>query len=55
MLDWTTSFLSDETIIKPREKSVKHFLGAHNIWEELKGRILPVGRDGKMSDLLTNS
>jgi hypothetical protein len=31
MLDWTTSFLSDETIIKLRWKSVKHFLGAYNI------------------------
>ncbi len=26
MLDWTTSFLSDETIIKLRTKSVKQFL-----------------------------
>ena len=31
MLDWTTSFLSDETIIKLRSKSVKHFLEGYNI------------------------
>ena len=31
MLDWTTSFLSDETIIKLRWKSVKHFLRDYNI------------------------
>lgn len=31
MLDWTTSFLSDETIIKPRKKSVKQFLRHHKI------------------------
>jgi len=29
MLDWTTSFLSDETIIKPRLKSVKLFLSKY--------------------------
>jgi hypothetical protein len=32
MLDWTTSFLSDETIIKPVRKSVKHFLEGYKIW-----------------------
>lgn len=31
MLDWTTSFLSDGTIISPEKKAVKHFLWAHNI------------------------
>jgi hypothetical protein len=33
MLDWTTSFLSDETIIKLRRKSVKHFLEGYDIGE----------------------
>ena len=38
MLDWTTSFLSDETIIKLSEESVKHFLGHYHISEGLSGR-----------------
>ena len=35
MLDWTTSFLSDETIIKPRGKSVKQFLRPYYIQKAL--------------------
>ncbi len=31
MLDWTTSFLSDAPIIKPRVNIVKFFLPAYNI------------------------
>jgi len=35
MLDWTTSFLSDETIIKPSGKPVKQFLRQHYIHDGL--------------------
>ena len=42
MLDWTTSFLSDETIIKPRSKSVKHFLVEHNRRKRAIDEPLPV-------------
>jgi hypothetical protein len=31
MLDWTTSFLSDETMIKLESKPVKQFLAEHYI------------------------
>lgn len=44
MLDWTTSFLSDETIIKLRSKSVKHFLEGYNIHARKKRGTLPVDR-----------
>ena len=43
MLDWTTSFLSDETIIKPRRKSVKHFLDGYYIHAKPQKETLPVG------------
>jgi hypothetical protein len=44
MLDWTTSFLSDETIIKPSSESVKHFLYGHNIQVRTGDGTLPVGK-----------
>ena len=42
MLDWTTSFLSDETIIKPREESVKQFLWAHYIQKDAGASLLQI-------------
>jgi hypothetical protein len=42
MLDWTTSFLSDETIIKLGRKSVKHFLEAHSISADIATGILQI-------------
>jgi hypothetical protein len=46
MLDWTTSFLSDETIIKPREKTVKQFLRRYYIQEGLDMSALDMVFDG---------
>ena len=37
MLDWTTSFLSDKTILNPDLSAVKQFLMQYDIWW------LPVG------------
>ncbi len=48
MLDWTTSFLSDESIIKPREKSVKHFLADYRPLTDAANGALPVGVRIKM-------
>jgi hypothetical protein len=42
MLDWTTSFLSDGTIIKLSSESVKQFLGGHYIQLELECGTLPI-------------
>jgi len=38
MLDWTTSFLSDAPIIKPRANIVKLFLPGYNIQRCRYGR-----------------
>jgi len=47
MLDWTTSFLSDETIIKLSWKSVKHFLGVYNIYAQRVAQALLVESQGQ--------